>query len=329
MPTTATVSAPGKLFLLGEHAVVYNGSCLVTAVDSRLWVTITVDENSVTPTLTITAPDVGLANWTCPLKESFFRPAYQGPSSFIESSIAVFHRRYPFHASLKIETRSDFGANLGLGSSSATVAATLYALSVVFNADLSPEQLFAMGVEVIQNVQKMGSGADLAAAIYGGTIYYLNHYPRQITPLKIDSLPLMVVYSGEKAGTVSYVRKVAELEENWPNVISSVIETMFTVVDSGRERLLAHDWVGLGQLMNIQHGLLHALGVDTLSLAEIVFAARQSGAMGAKLSGAGGGDCAIILVDDARYAEVRAALQHKKILDVQANAPGVRTEKRA
>lgn len=326
MPSV-TVSAPGKLFLLGEHAVVYNGTCLVTAVDSRLWMTLTAEEATHNPTLTIIAPDVGLTNWSCLLKESFFRPAYQGPSAFIESCLAVFHRRYPFHANLTIETRSDFGANLGLGSSSATVAATLYGLSALFHADLSPDQLFTLGVEAIQNVQKLGSGADLAAAIYGGTLYYLNHFPRQITPLAVDSLPLLVVYSGEKAGTVSYVRKVAELEESWPNVISAVIETMFTIVDSGRECLLARDWVGLGQLMNIQHGLLHALGVDTPSLSEIVFAARNAGALGAKLSGAGGGDCAIVLVDDTHRSAVIDALANKKIVNVQANAAGVRLEK--
>jgi len=80
--------------------------------------------------------------------------------------------------------------------------------------------------------------------------------------------------------------------------------------------------------MNIQHGLLHALDVDTPALSNIVFAARAAGAYGAKLSGAGGGDCAIVLVDpaqkDAIAAKLRAAGHN--VLDINVNADGVRLE---
>lgn len=321
------VSAPGKLFLLGEHAIVFNGICLVTAVDSRLSMTLK-SESSPKPQVTITAPDVGLNQCRRPLAEIVAATTFTGPERFIESCLALFHRQVPFNSSVQIETSSDFGATLGLGSSSATVAATLFGLSELFGANFTPRQLFDMGLEAIQQVQNLGSGADLAAAIFGGTLYYANHGEREIIPLDIPDVPLMIVYSGQKAGTVNYVRQVGELYHALPEVMPSIIETMLTIVEQGRPALENGDWALLGQLMNIQHGLLHAIGVDTPALADIVFRARAIGTYGAKLSGAGGGDCAIVLIDDA----TRPALENDlsttsyRILPFSAGASGVRRE---
>lgn len=321
------VSAPGKLFLLGEHAIVYDGVCLITAVDSRLYMTLE-SEPAAHPTLTITAPAVGLDHWQQPLSEVVNANGFSGPASFIASCVALFHRQFPFDVSLKIETASDFAATLGLGSSSATVATALFGLSALFGVDLSRRQLFDMGVEAIQQVQQLGSGADLAAAIFGGTLYYANHHPRAIIPLTISTLPLMVVYSGQKAGTVNFVQQVRKLHDTLPNIIPPIIALMLTIVEEGRPYLENADWPNLGRLMNIQHGLLHAIGVDTAPLADIIFKARTAGVYGAKLSGAGGGDCAIILVPPTHHQRLSETLTDAgyQVLPLSVNAVGVRLE---
>jgi mevalonate kinase len=146
--------------------------------------------------------------------------------------------------------------------------------------------------------------------------------------LETDQWPLLVIYSGDKAGTVSYVQQVRALWERWPEPIDSIIQAMLQIVAAGWQALQAGDYPALGQLMNMQHGLLHALGVDTPALASIVFAARQLGALGAKLSGAGGGDCAIALVAPSQYATIKEALraEGRHVLDIQVNAPGVRRD---
>lgn len=320
-------SAPGKLFLLGEHAIVYNGICLITAVDARLYMTLEAAPSNA-PTLTITAPAVGLDQWQHPLNEIVHSNQFSGPASFIASCVALFHRQFPFDVSLKIETASDFAATLGLGSSSATVATALFGLSSLFGVGLSHRQLFDMGVEAIQQVQHLGSGADLAAAIWGGTLYYTNHTPREIIPLDIPTLPLMVVYSGQKAGTVNYVQQVRQLHDSLPDIVPPIIELMLTLVEEGRPALEKADWPRLGQLMNIQHGLLHAIGVDTAPLAHIVFQARAVGAYGAKLSGAGGGDCAIILISPTKQQLLSETLTYAgyQVLSLSVNAAGVRLE---
>ena len=60
---------------------------------------------------------------------------------------------------------------------------------------------------------------------------------------------------------------------------------------TGLDALLRGDKQKLGDLMNINHGLLSAIGVSTIELDDLVYAARREGALGAKLTGAGGGGC--------------------------------------
>lgn len=326
------VSAPGKLFILGEHAVVYNGTCIVTAVDSRLRMTFAQFPTTNAPQLTISAPDVNLHNWGCDLQTLIEKSAFTGPSSFIESCVALFQHYFPEKFGdfdLTIETASDFGATLGLGSSSATVAACLFGLAAILDIKIDLFDLFELGVQAIQQVQTLGSGADLAAAIFGGTLYYINDpAERDIIPFDLKTLPLLVVYSGEKAKTVSYVKEVAKLKDRWDDAISQIIETMLLLVENGRTCLDKQNWPDFGQLMNIQHGLLHALDVDTPALSNIVFSARNLGAYGAKLSGAGGGDCAIVMTDPAQKESIAAKLRASghQVLDINVNADGVRLE---
>src|SRR3989344_3675176 len=181
------VSAPGKLMLLGEHAVVYGYPCIVTAVDKRLYVEVEIIEAGEDK---INAPQV---------KES----------RFVLESIAKFKEKFGIKHSVKIATNGDFSHNVGLGSSSAVTVATFKALSEVFDKSLSLRQIFDLSYEVNLKIQGVGSGFDLAAAAFGGTLYFIKG-GSSIELLEINSLSLVVGYSGVKADTPFYVRKVAE-----------------------------------------------------------------------------------------------------------------------
>lgn len=325
MPQTVKVSAPAKLIILGEHSVIYDGGCLVTAVDARLYATLSRLEN---PVLEINAPNVNLEAWQRPLEDVLQKFPESNDSAFIESCVALFFETYPFEGGLSISTRTKFRREYGIGSSSAVVAAMLLGLATLFDVELTNEAILHMGIEAIQRVQNLGSGADLAAAIYGGTIYYINQAPRRVFPLEITELPLLIVYSGTKAETTNYVNQVADLKNRWPRIVSSMIDTMHVIVERGWLALDAQEWDQIGELMNIQHGLLHGLGVDTQALSSIVFAARNFGAVGAKLSGAGGGDCVIVLTTPETYQSIQAYLMAAgfEVLDLKVNAAGVRQE---
>ena len=97
------------------------------------------------------------------------------------SALAVWRDRFGLERDVTITTRSDFSSQLGLGSSSATVACTLFALAHVSGVSLTARDLFDLGLQAIFRVQQTGSGFDLAAAISGGTLFYDNGQPRQIS----------------------------------------------------------------------------------------------------------------------------------------------------
>ncbi len=314
--------------LLGEHAVVYGRPCLVTAMDSRLHMTLNLAEPPDT-TFHIHAPDVGIEHVAGRIADAFAGGQAQAHGTrFIESSLAVFRERFGLDRGVRIETRSDFLSTLGLGSSSATVACTLFGLATLVDLDISPRDLFDIGLEAIFRVQKTGSGFDLASAIYGGTLFYDTREPRQIVPLDPPDLPLVVAYTGIKADTPTYVSRVRDRAAAWPVVTNLIFDAMAQLVYDGRAALEQAHWAHLGALMDMQHGLAHALGVDTERTAALVFHARQAGAYGAKLSGAGGGDCVIALAPPDRRSNVSAALKAAGGLIVTAtpNAPGVRAE---
>ncbi len=325
---TIQVSAPGKLMLLGEHAVVYGRPCLVTAMNARLYMTLALTGTD-TPSFSIHAPDVGVDQVWGYLADVFAHgQALARGTRFIESALAVFRERFGLDRGVRIETHSDFSSQLGLGSSSATVACTLFGLARLLQIDIPPRHLFDLGLSAIRRVQQTGSGFDLASAIYGGTLLYDNGEPRRIVPLEVPDLPLVVAYSGIKADTPTVVGRVQDLLHAWPAAVNGIFDTMGQLVADGRIALEHAQWNRLGQLMDMQHGLAHAIGVDTPETARLVFRAREAGAFGAKLSGAGGGDCVIALAPGDRRAAVEAALiaAGGQLVQAAPNAPGVRQE---
>ena len=88
------------------------------------------------------------------------------------------------------------------------------------------------------------------------------------------------------------------------------------------------DFPALGELMNINQGYLEALGVGSKKLSEMIYAAREAGAYGAKLSGAGVGDCMIALHSTVNKLAIEKAINKAggQVIDVRANAEGVRRE---
>jgi mevalonate kinase len=86
------------------------------------------------------------------------------------------------------------------------------------------------------------------------------------------------------------------------------------------------DYVSLGKLMNVNHGLLDALGVGTSELSALVYAARNAGAYGAKITGAGGGGCMVALTDSP--VEVASAIENAggRAIISHFNSSGVKQE---
>lgn len=319
-----TASAPGKLMLFGEHAVVYDHPCLVTAADLRIYVTFTPTDTSTVTVHSSTTPQpytFDLADVAQPTQN------YPASIAFVMAAVAQIAQQHPLPHGFELTTMGP-PLSYGLGSSSAATVATVKGLAELLGLSLTDQELFHLAYQAVLNVQKKASGFDLAAAIYGGTTYFWTGGKR-IEPLKVPQLPIVVGYSGSKVGTVSLVQEVYRLYQTLPWAIAPIFQLSEQIVEQARHCLLAGEWELLGKLMNIGQGLADSLGVNSWQLSRLIFAAREAGALGAKLSGAGGGDCMFALVTDQSRQPVEEAIEAAggQLVKLPLNGEGVRLER--
>lgn len=362
MSKRVTVSAPGKLMLLGEHAVVYGHPCIVTAVGQRMFLTAEVDKD---PIFTFEAQDVGVHGHKRPMKK-LGKGVVEKSARFVELAVKNFTDKFPLQKGVKIITRSEFASTLGFGSSSAATVCTIKALCELFDVKLEDKDMFKIAYKTVLDVQGKGSGFDVAAAIYGGTLYFVTggkKIEQLISPrhsgdpalagdsriskygsdsaltgsarrapsslARMTKLPLVVGYSGKKADTVTLINQAAEKAKKYPKVIDNIYENIAEIVELAKESLVKKDWNTLGDLMNFNQGYLEALGVSSDKLSSMIYASRSEGAYGAKLSGAGGGDCMIVLHSVQDKPAIASAITDAggEVIDVETNVEGVRIEK--
>jgi mevalonate kinase len=295
-PELYKASAPGSLMLMGEHAVLQGKHALVAAINRRIRVTLKpradrlIYVSSALGTLKTSIDSLRTLE-----REKSFR--------FVLAAIDVYHSKLTLGFELTIE--SEFSDKIGFGSSAAVVVATLKVLDKFIN--LSPSQpinvnskepinlvLFQLAKTVIQQVQGVGSGADVAASIMGGIVFFRTH-PLVIEKLALPSLPsLVAVYSGYKMPTEEVIQIVEKKRLHSPQIYDGIFQVMEQCTVAAYHALQKEDWEKLGCLFNIQHGLMSALGVSDTTLDYFANTLRGSTEIkGAKISGSGLGDCVV------------------------------------
>lgn len=280
MKRSVTASAPGSLMLLGEHAVLHGKKALACAVNRHIRVRLTLREDREV------AVRSALGHAAFSLDRLEPRPPFQFALA------AVARRKDQLSHGFDLAIESDFSHEVGLGSSASVTVAVSAALSALLGEPLNPQRVFEDSLHVVREVQGLGSGADVAASTFGGVVAY------RATPTEIQKLdgthPLTVVYSGSKRSTVEVVRLVDEARAAQPELFNAIFNLMGASAEKAAEAIRQKDWKTVGSLLNINQGLMEALGVGSGPLAEIVYALRADPAvLGAKISGSGLGDCAI------------------------------------
>lgn len=318
-----SVSSPGKLMLMGEHAVLYTHPCLVTAVDRRMRISIKRIEP---PTFVLDAPDVHIATYEKPMNMLGIGDIPKG-AQFIERALQRFMTTYPIEGGVHISVSSDFSDQLGFGSSSASAAGAIRALSEIFDTHLSSKQIFAMAYQAVTDVQGKASGFDVATAVYGGTLYFVTA-GKMIEPIACASMPLIVGYTGVKADTTSLVQEVNAKMRAKPERVKRIFDAIEKLVNDAKAKIIEGDWERVGKLMDFNQEYLRDLGVSSEKLESLIVAAKQAGAWGAKLSGAGGGDCMIAISSEETKKAVEHAIESAggQVIHIMAHAEGTRRD---
>lgn len=304
-----TVSAPGKLMLFGEHAVLYGEPCLVTAVDIRLEVTL---ETTDTDLIAIINP-------------------YSKNNSFVSTALEIFAQKYLSHKiqGIKISTKSPFSGKYGFGSSSAVTVAVCKALSVYYEKPLTPRELFDLSYKVMIAAQGVGSGFDVASACFGGTLYFKQGGEiLELLETDLQKTQWIIGYSGVKSNTVDLIKQVASLRSTHMSKFEFIMSSIGDIVRNAKKSILAKNWEKVGYYMDSNQELLRELGISTKQLEIPIKAAKKAGALGAKLSGAGGGDCMIALTTPDNNEKVIKAITEAgaEVVSLHLGASGARTE---
>jgi mevalonate kinase len=286
------------VILFGEHFVVNGSRAIATALD--LFTSVTAAEKASWP-LELESASLGLKCVTGPELTCSSREL----EPLLSTIRALRSRGYDVPpARLTIE--SDIPPSAGLGSSASVSAATAAALTALAGQDVGPEELFEVTMEGERVAHGNPSGVDAATVVYGGTIVFR----RGVGVLdSLDSTvgPIVVAYSGVRRSTGAAVLSVIKFLNVVRELRDLMIGLVERLIDAAWEALRDGSLETLGNLMNINHGLLSAIGVSTPELEELLYAARRAGALGAKLTGAGcGGSVIAVARPDAMKGVVEA-----------------------
>jgi mevalonate kinase len=292
-----TSSAPGKIILFGEHAVVYGQPALAVPV-IQVQATATVTENS-RGGIMIEAPNINLSADLTGL-------APDNPlAAVIHSVFSTLGISNP--PACTVYLQSTIPVASGLGSSAALSVAIIRALSEFLGQPLPDQQVNALAFEAEKLYHGTPSGIDNTVVSYAKPVYFIKR--KSIKTFHVGApFTIMIGGTGISAPTkesVDAVRKLWEADKpRWEKVFDRVGE----IVWNARQAIERGDTVELGRLMDTNHALLQAMTVSCVELDQLVEAARNSGALGAKLSGGGRGGNMIALVEKENAPEVARAL---------------------
>ncbi|EMA52536.1 MULTISPECIES: mevalonate kinase [Halococcus] len=324
----AVSSAPGKVYLFGEHAVVYGEPAVPCAVERRATVDVTARSDG---RLRVDAADLTLDGFTVEYGGDG-APDVDVPESLVEAATgyvdgAVEQAREAADApeigfDVAIESAIPLGA--GLGSSAAVAVAGIDAATRELGVELPPKELAERAYRVEHAVQDgEASRADTFCSAMGGAVRVEGEDCRR---LDAPALPFVIGYDGGAGDTGALVAGVRELREEY-DFAADTVSAIGDLVRQGERALDANDLDEVGRLMDMNHGLLNALGVSARSLDAMVWAAREAGARGAKLTGAGGGGC-VVALDETEAT--RTALHYtpgcEEAFRAELDTEGVRRE---
>jgi mevalonate kinase len=280
----------GKLILLGEHGVVYGRPAIAAALPRGA-------EAVARPAQ---RPRLEVEPWGVAFDADTVQTDPR--SEMLRQAFCALLALYPQRPALCVQARMFLPGAAGLGGSAALSVAVVRALDAVLGIARDAPAVAEAALAAERVFHGNPSGVDTALAASGGVALYRKGSP--LEPIKLGrKLTLVVGDSGEPGSTRQTVASVARQQARNPTKLEQIFEGMEAIVVNGKSALVAGELWRLGQLMVLNQKLLNTLMLSTVRLEEMCQAAEQAGALGAKLTGGGGGGCMIALCEEAAQAE--------------------------
>ncbi len=294
-----TATAPGKVILAGEHAVVYGRP----AIAAPVWRTVA------TATLEAAAPGAGCTILASDLGQSL-RLAAAGADEplAVVARLALARLGVIGEPDWRIDLRSEIPIASGMGSGAALSTALVRAIFAQCGQSPDPATVSALVYESERFYHGTPSGIDNTVVAHGQPIWFVKGEPP--VPITLAApITLAVADTGIRSPTVLTVGAVRQAWLHDRGRYEAIFDAIGGVAHAVRRVLEQGDLPALGALFNENQALLQTLGVSCEAIERLVTAARAAGALGAKLSGAGGGGNIIALVQEQTVEAVRAALR--------------------
>jgi mevalonate kinase len=299
MPAVAS-SAPGKIILFGEHAVVYGRPAIaipVFEVSSKC--TVVAQPQTSQNRVEIIAPSINLkCNLSALNPQNFIRKT----TNLVLETLNIDHI-----PSCEIRIQSTIPVGGGLGSSASVTISIARALSIFLGHPLNDVQINSIAFEVEKLHHGTPSGIDNTVITYGKPVYFIKGSPIETLHLEYE-LTFIIADSGIKASTAKAVKTVRDNWKNDQDKFNDYFERIGKISIDAKQNLEQGNCIPLGQLMNQNHALLQDLNVSNPELDHLVHAAVEGGALGAKLSGGGMGGNMIALVNADEAEQIAETL---------------------
>jgi len=288
-------SACGKVILLGEHAVVYGRPAL--ALPIPLAVEAVAKEGGDGVNLVI--PRWGL-------EQKVRASSAQGLNGILYQ---VLEQLELADQNMTIEVFPHVPRAMGLGGSSALAVAIIRALDHTYGLKLGSQRINELAFECEKAAHGTPSGIDNTIATYGTPLLYRRQVAddeqalgdARFDEVKLaEPIPLVIGITGKESLTANTVARVRKAWETHQSRYDGIFDQIAALTTAGVDALRDAHFQELGELMNLCHGYLNALQLSTPELEELVHIARANGAVGAKLTGGGGGGSMVALCPDAQ-----------------------------
>lgn len=209
---------------------------------------------------------------------------------------------------LKISSRLPTGA--GLGSSASTMVATVAAVNRLEGWNLDANSIVETSMLGEKLVHGKPSGVDVAASVFGGLLEFrMGAEPWQV-PLEKPA-KFLVVYSGKRRSSGRLISKVSSMKDVYPALFSKLCESATLVTKMATELLVTGRLEELGRIMTYNHAVLGMVGASNEHLDRLVDLCLQSGCLGAKLTGAGGGGSVLAVAPRGGESAVAAQIENR------------------
>jgi mevalonate kinase len=293
-------SAPAKVILFGEHFVVYGGPAILAAINKRISVdarTIIHEQNKI-----VIRSDIGVAGEYHNKGEfnaleggskakSVLDPLYGA----IRQVLLMRNKEKNNDIGIEIRISSRVPPGIGLGSSAASCVASVAAVDSLFQKNPSRQKVCELAIESERLIHKRTSGADCYISTFGGLMQYYGNSKSFKNIQTKGSLPLVIASTGIKHSTSDLVAGVKRFKdtnrilfESLSKQASDICLQAFTAIESGK-------CDKVGELMNENQIILQQIGVSHHKVRDIIDICSKAGAIGAKITGAGGGGAVIAL----------------------------------